>query len=350
MNEEYTKTSNFGLRNGKPHRGIDYASTGTNKNIPFYAVADGVVQSIQKPNGYGTYMTIKHDNADSATIPNYSCYAHWIDGSQTVDVGDEVKQGQPLAIIGNEGHGTGPHLHLETKDNNMHGESGAHHNPEDYSEISHPLDPTKTINGKPIQSFNNFARYGNDNSGGGTYLSYPSNYTPASPIIGDNLNPLYANNQYTSLSIPTDEEYNSYLNDNSNINIESTQNTVFDDTDIPNNITTTTYTMPTTEQQMNTDYSNTNVNTDTSSSLSYQEPTSLQGNTININGIDYELGDGVTEDSNTNNLYIWHTQEDSKVRQSHKDNDNKVFDYTNPPLTGNPTDDYNCRCWAEFVG
>ncbi len=45
--------------------------------------------------------------------------------------------------------------------------------------------------------------------------------------------------------------------------------------------------------------------------------------------------------------YIWHAQEDDKVRTSHAANDGKIFSWDDPPETGHPGDDYGCRCWAE---
>lgn len=45
--------------------------------------------------------------------------------------------------------------------------------------------------------------------------------------------------------------------------------------------------------------------------------------------------------------YIWHTQGDDKVRESHAANDGGIFSYDNPPSTGNPGEDFGCRCWAE---
>lgn len=45
--------------------------------------------------------------------------------------------------------------------------------------------------------------------------------------------------------------------------------------------------------------------------------------------------------------YIWHTQGDDKVRASHAANNGKIFAWNNPPATGHPGKDYNCRCWAE---
>jgi len=57
--------------------------------------------------------------------------------------------------------------------------------------------------------------------------------------------------------------------------------------------------------------------------------------------------DAETAENHTTTHYIWHTQEDSKVRSSHATNVGKVFAWDNPPTTGNPGEDYGCRCWAE---
>lgn len=45
--------------------------------------------------------------------------------------------------------------------------------------------------------------------------------------------------------------------------------------------------------------------------------------------------------------YIWRTRGDGKVRKSHTANNGKIFAWENPPKTGHPGEDYNCRCIAE---
>ncbi|MFW0777116.1 MAG: phage minor head protein [Rickettsiales bacterium] len=45
--------------------------------------------------------------------------------------------------------------------------------------------------------------------------------------------------------------------------------------------------------------------------------------------------------------YIWRTAGDDKVRPSHAANDGKIFEWDNPPPTGNPGDAPGCRCIAE---
>lgn len=44
--------------------------------------------------------------------------------------------------------------------------------------------------------------------------------------------------------------------------------------------------------------------------------------------------------------YIWRTRGDDKVRTAHAENNGRIFAWDNPP-TGNPGEDYNCRCLAE---
>ena len=48
------------------------------------------------------------------------------------------------------------------------------------------------------------------------------------------------------------------------------------------------------------------------------------------------------------NKYTWRGVDDNRERDSHRENNNEVFSYDDPPVeTGNPGDDVNCRCWAE---
>jgi SPP1 gp7 family putative phage head morphogenesis protein len=44
--------------------------------------------------------------------------------------------------------------------------------------------------------------------------------------------------------------------------------------------------------------------------------------------------------------YTWSTSNDERVRESHKHNNGKVFDWDNPPETGHPGEDIQCRCTA----
>jgi Phage Mu protein F like protein len=45
--------------------------------------------------------------------------------------------------------------------------------------------------------------------------------------------------------------------------------------------------------------------------------------------------------------YIWHTQDDDKVRPSHAAHEQELVAWEEPPDIGHPGDAYNCRCVAE---
>ncbi|EOU1701336.1 peptidoglycan DD-metalloendopeptidase family protein [Clostridium perfringens] len=99
----------------KVHTGVDFAaSTGT----PFVAAKDGVVTAAEYHPAYGNMVIIDHGGGFS------TLYAH---ASQLkVSVGQKVKQGQVVSLVGSTGYSTGPHAHFEIRIN------GQHVNPMDY--------------------------------------------------------------------------------------------------------------------------------------------------------------------------------------------------------------------------
>jgi hypothetical protein len=46
----------------------------------------------------------------------YACYAHMVPGSVTVKVGERVRVGEPLGLLGNSGNSNAPHLHFQLMD------------------------------------------------------------------------------------------------------------------------------------------------------------------------------------------------------------------------------------------
>ena len=44
--------------------------------------------------------------------------------------------------------------------------------------------------------------------------------------------------------------------------------------------------------------------------------------------------------------YVWQTSGDERVREEHQANDGQVFNWNDPPATGHPGEDINCRCVA----
>ena len=74
-----------------------------------YACADGVVTKAEYTTfGNGIYLIIRHDNGIN------TIYSHC--SELLVKEGDTVKQGQTVALVGNTGNSTGPHLHLAVLD------------------------------------------------------------------------------------------------------------------------------------------------------------------------------------------------------------------------------------------
>ena len=94
--------SEYGLRNGRPHKGIDL---GAKIGTPIYAVLDGTVVYSGVQGAYGNVVVIEH--------PDFvmTVYAH--NEKNLVSVGDKVSKGQQIATLGNTGNATGPHLHFE---------------------------------------------------------------------------------------------------------------------------------------------------------------------------------------------------------------------------------------------
>ena len=96
-------TSGFGQRWGRPHRGIDVANaTGT----PIYASADGVIEKAGWNNGgYGNLVEVRHLDGSMTR------YGH--NSKVLVQRGQQVRQGQTIALMGSTGFSTGPHTHFE---------------------------------------------------------------------------------------------------------------------------------------------------------------------------------------------------------------------------------------------
>jgi murein DD-endopeptidase MepM/ murein hydrolase activator NlpD len=94
--------SEYGIRNGRPHKGIDL---GAPTGMPVYAVLDGTVVYSGVQGSYGNVVVIEH--------PDFvmTVYAH--NEKNLVSVGDVVRQGQTIAAVGSTGNATGPHVHFE---------------------------------------------------------------------------------------------------------------------------------------------------------------------------------------------------------------------------------------------
>ena len=86
------------------HKGIDLKAK---RKTEVYATADGVVKYVRRQvkGGFGTIVKIAH-NYGFDTL-----YAHL--NRTSLKVGDVIKKGDLVALSGNTGRSTGPHLHYE---------------------------------------------------------------------------------------------------------------------------------------------------------------------------------------------------------------------------------------------
>ena len=99
-------SSRFGPRWGRMHNGVDIAvPIGT----PVKAAADGCVVFTGSRSGYGRLLILDHGGG----VHTY--YGH--NSSFAVKVGDTVAAGGRIALSGNSGVSTGPHLHFEIRVN-----------------------------------------------------------------------------------------------------------------------------------------------------------------------------------------------------------------------------------------
>ncbi|MBD3843910.1 MAG: M23 family metallopeptidase [Campylobacterales bacterium] len=103
-------TSGFGyrihpvFRTKKMHNGVDFKA---NIGTPIKTTADGVITRViaTDTGGYGKLVVVRHSYGFDTV------YAHL--SSVKVRAGQKVKRGQLIALSGNSGRSTGPHLHYE---------------------------------------------------------------------------------------------------------------------------------------------------------------------------------------------------------------------------------------------
>lgn len=119
---------NCGFGDYAGHTGCDF-STGGYENQRIVAAESGIVivssdiycdRSIctKAHHGggycsYGRYIVILHDKPDAYGNDVYTLYAH--NNERLVSPGQYVKKGQQIALSGNTGNSTGPHLHFEVR-------------------------------------------------------------------------------------------------------------------------------------------------------------------------------------------------------------------------------------------
>ncbi|MEM1125240.1 MAG: M23 family metallopeptidase [Bacteroidota bacterium] len=95
------------LRIVRGHYGVDFAApVGT----PVHATADGVVNRVGRSATAGTFVELKHPASGYLTF-----YAHLSEVPSTIKPGQRVSRGEQIALSGNTGLSSGPHLHYEVR-------------------------------------------------------------------------------------------------------------------------------------------------------------------------------------------------------------------------------------------
>lgn len=98
-------TSPFGWRRRRMHKGVDVK---VYIGDTIRAAFDGKVRVRKyERRGYGYYLVLRHNNGLETVYGHLS--------RQLVNQDAEVKAGQPIALGGNTGRSTGPHLHFEMR-------------------------------------------------------------------------------------------------------------------------------------------------------------------------------------------------------------------------------------------
>ncbi|QYK50623.1 MAG: M23 family metallopeptidase [Anaerolineales bacterium] len=117
--QRYGARQEAGTNRREPHLGLD---VGLDPGTPVRAAGDGTIvwasygQTYNSPyfldDPYGISIVIRHNfgyNGDRI----WTVYAHLT--SVSVEVGQQVKQGELIGLSGNTGLSTGPHLHFEVR-------------------------------------------------------------------------------------------------------------------------------------------------------------------------------------------------------------------------------------------
>jgi murein DD-endopeptidase MepM/ murein hydrolase activator NlpD len=103
-------SSSYGVRvhpragEARFHGGLDLRAR---EGTPVYASAGGVVSASESSGAYGNLVVVDHGGGMQ------TLYAH--NSRNLVHVGEAVRRGQPIAMVGHTGNATGDHVHFEIR-------------------------------------------------------------------------------------------------------------------------------------------------------------------------------------------------------------------------------------------
>lgn len=121
------------------HKGIDISQPG-NVLGDILSAGDGTVVKAGPARGFGNWIVIEHTDTQGTLVAT-TVYGHMKQSEIYVKVGQKVAAGQKIAKEGNEGVGSGAHLHFE-----LH-----------RGKFGNPVDPLPYINGSITYANNNVA-------------------------------------------------------------------------------------------------------------------------------------------------------------------------------------------------
>ena len=98
------RRSPFGTARRELHQGLDFAGP---RGTPILALADGIVTWSGMNGGYGNLVELDHGDGLRTR------YAH--NQRNLVARGGRVRKGQSIALVGSSGRSTGPHVHVEVR-------------------------------------------------------------------------------------------------------------------------------------------------------------------------------------------------------------------------------------------
>ena len=142
-------TSLFGKRihpvfhDERMHKGVDF---GCGIGTHIFAAADGVVDYAGPATGFGVLLKLRHEGGLE------TWYGHLSGFPKDIAVGTSVTQGQLVALSGNVGFSTGPHLHYEVH------KDGVAVDPKDYLDVQGAMagGAAKVLEGAVLASFLTF--------------------------------------------------------------------------------------------------------------------------------------------------------------------------------------------------
>ena len=130
-----TYTSGFGMRWGRPHKGIDIAGeVGT----PIITPISGVVDFKGDAGSYGNVVFVKSGD----TIMEFG----HLNSIDVESIGQKLQAGQVIGTLGNTGRSSGPHLHWTIKVN------GSAVDPVEWTNTNDPMSATSSFTHEKIET------------------------------------------------------------------------------------------------------------------------------------------------------------------------------------------------------